>query len=64
MSMSVAWSVGRLGLSFSDQSEVLCFFGLNFIGVFWDSIVDGWVVVGWSVVVSWGWGVVSAVSNL
>lgn len=56
--------VGGLGLSFSDQREVLCLLGLDFVGVFWDSVVDGWVVVGRGLVVSWGRCVVSGVSSI
>lgn len=46
-----------------DGSEVLSLGGLDFIGIFWDSVVDDWVV-DWSVVVSWGGFVVSVVTAI
>lgn len=55
--------VTSLGLGFVDGGEVLSLSGLNFIGIFWDSVVDDWVV-DWSMVISWSWFVVSVVTAI
>lgn len=60
----VVSSVRGLRVGFMDSGEVLSLGGLDFIGVFWDSVVDDWVV-DWSVVVgSWGSFVVSVVTAI
>lgn len=50
-------------MGFVDGGEVLSLGGLDFIGIFWDSVVDDWVV-DWSMVVCWCWFVVSVVTAI
>jgi hypothetical protein len=43
-----------------DSGEVLGLGSLNFIGIFWDSVVDDWVVIGsWGAMVCWSWSIVT-----
>lgn len=62
--VTVVVSVRGLGLGFMDCGEVLSLGSLDFVGVFWNSVVDDWVV-DWSVVISsWCWLIVSVVTTI
>jgi hypothetical protein len=61
--MAVVVSVRGLGLSFVDSGEVLSLGSLDFVCVFWNSVVDDWVV-DWSMVISWSWFVMSMVTAI